>query len=267
MADIRLHIDDSGGDGRPVVLIHGWPQSAEAWAMQAPALREAGYRVVAYDRRGFGRSDKPDAGYDYDTLAADLDRVLTELDLRDVTLVGFSMGGGEVVRYVATYGEERLRSVVLAAAVPPYLLHTDDNPEGPLEESAYRQMRDALEADREGFLDQFTTGFFSNADGLCVTEEQRQEGLALALQSHQPAALATMDSWATTDFRDDLGTVTVPTLILHGDGDQTVPLDGSGRRTHETLEHSELHVIAGAPHGCNVSHADDFNRALLDFLA
>ena len=156
---------------------------------------------------------------------------------------------------------------MLAAAVPPYLLHTDDNPEGPLEESAYRQMRDALEADREGFLDQFTTGFFSNADGLCVTEEQRQQGLALALQSHQPAALATMDSWATTDFRDDLGTITVPTLVLHGDGDQTVPLDGSGRRTHETLEHSELHVIAGAPHGCNVSHADDFNRALLAFLA
>ncbi|SDR73079.1 alpha/beta fold hydrolase [Agrococcus carbonis] len=266
MTDVRLHIDDSGGDGRPVVLIHGWPLSAESWAEQADALGRAGYRVVAYDRRGFGRSDKPDDGYDYDTLAADLDGVMRQLDLRDATLVGFSMGGGEVARYVSTYGDELVRSVVFAAAVPPYLLHGDDNPDGPLTEEAYRGMRDALEADRDGFLDEFLVGFFSNAERLCVTEEQRQAALVLARQSHQPAALACMDAWATTDFRDDLGTITVPTLVLHGDGDQTVPLEGSGRRTHETIEHSELHVIPGAPHGCNVSHAADFDAALLAFL-
>ncbi|UOW00836.1 alpha/beta hydrolase [Agrococcus sp. SCSIO52902] len=266
MTDIRLHIEDSGGDGRPVVLLHGWPLSAEAWAAQTAALTAAGHRVVAYDRRGFGRSDKPDEGYDYDTLAADLDRVLTELDLRDVALVGFSMGGGEVARYVSTYGEERVRSVVFAAAVPPYLLHADDNPEGPLTEEAYRSLRAGLEADREAFFDEFTTGFFSTEEGLQVSEAQRHEGIRLSLQSHQPAALGAMDAWATTDFRDDLGTITVPVLVLHGDGDQTVPFEGSGRRTHETIEHSELHVISGAPHGCNVSHADEFNRALIAFL-
>lgn len=267
MDDVRLHIEDSGGDGKPVVLIHGWPLSADAWKPQTDALVQAGHRVVAYDRRGFGRSEKPDDGYDYDTLAADLHRVLTDLDLQDATLVGFSMGGGEVARYVSTYGQERLRAVVFASAVPPFLLQGDDNPDGPLPESVYREMRAGLEADRAGFLDQFMTGFFSNADGLCVTEEQRQQALTLTARAHLPAALDCMDAWATTDFRDDLGTVTVPTLVLHGDGDQTVPFDGSGKRTHETIEQSELHVIAGAPHGCTVSHADEFNRALLDFLS
>lgn len=267
MPDVRLHIDDSGGDGRPVVLIHGWPLSAESWDDQTDALVAAGYRVVAYDRRGFGRSDKPDAGYDYDTLAADLDRVLTELDLRDVTLVGFSMGGGEVARYVSAYGQDRLRSVVFAAAVPPFLLQSDDNPDGPLTDDARRQLRDGLEADRDGFFDEFTTGFFSTAEGLQVTEEQRQQGIALAQQSSQAAALAAMDAWATTDFRDDLGAISVPTLVIHGDGDQTVPFEGSGKRTHEAIEGSELHVIEGAPHGMNVSHAEEFNRALLDFLS
>lgn len=270
MADITLHIDDTGapegGGGRPVVLIHGWPLSAEAWDAQTDALASAGYRVVAYDRRGFGRSDKPEDGYDYDTFAADLDGVLRELDLTDVTLVGFSMGGGEVARYVSAYGQERIRSVVFAAAVPPFLLQSDDNPDGPLTEEAYQGMRGQLEADRDAFLDEFTTGFFSTDAGIQVTEEQRQEALALAKQSSQTAALGAMDAWATTDFRDDIGTITVPTLVIHGDGDQTVPFEGSGKRTAETIEGSELHVIAGAPHGLNVSHVDEFNRVLLAFL-
>ncbi|MFA4840133.1 MAG: alpha/beta hydrolase [Agrococcus sp.] len=267
MPDTRLHIDDSGGDGRPVVLLHGWPLSAESWDDQTDSLVAAGYRVVAFDRRGFGRSDKPDDGYDYDTLAADLDGVLTDLDLQDVTLVGFSMGGGEVARYVAAYGQDRLRSVVFAAAVPPYLLQSDDNPEGPLSDDARLEMRAGLEADRDGFFDEFMTGFFSTADGLQVTEEQRQQAIALAQQSSQAAALAAMDAWATTDFRDDLGAISVPTLVIHGDGDQTVPLDGSGRRTHAAIDGSELHVVEGAPHGMNVSHADEFNSALLTFLS
>lgn len=267
MPDIRLHIDDSEGDGRPVVLIHGWPLSAESWNEQTEALVAAGYRVVAYDRRGFGRSDKPETGYDYDTLAADLDDVLTELDLQDVTLVGFSMGGGEVARYVSAYGQDRVRSVVLAAAVPPFLLQSDDNPDGPLTDDARQQMRDGLEADRDGFFDDFTVGFFSTAEGLQVSEEQRQEALALALQSSQAAALGAMDAWATTDFRDDLGAISVPTLVIHGDGDQTVPFEGSGKRSHAAIEGSELRVIEGAPHGLNVSHAEEFNRALLAFLA
>ena len=263
--DHNLNVRDSGGDGRAVVLIHGWPLSGESWSEQVPALKEAGYRVVTYDRRGFGKSDPGDS-YDYDALAGDLDNVMTDLDLTDATLVGFSMGGGEVARYAARYGLDRVHSVVFAAAVPPYLLRTDDNPDGPLTEDLAHQMRSGLESDRDAFFDQFTTQFFSAGDDLKVTEEQRQAALALCRLSDQDAALGCMEAFATTDFRDDLTTITVPTLVLHGDSDGTVPLEGSGRRTHEAIEGSELVVIENGPHGINTSHPDEFNRALLAFL-
>ncbi len=260
-----LFVTDGGGDGRPVVLIHGWPLSSEAWSEQVPALKEAGFRTVTYDRRGFGKSDPGDK-YDYDALADDLDNVLSDLDLHEVTLVGFSMGGGEVARYVARHGEDRLHSVVFACAVPPYLMQSEDNPDGPLTEDAAQEMRGGLEEDRDSFFDQFTTGFFSVGEDLKVTEEQRQDAIALCAQSDPEAALACMDAFGTTDFREDLTKVTVPTLIIHGDSDATVPFDGSGKRTHETIEGSELVVLEGAPHGANLSHAEEFNRALLDFL-
>ena len=173
---VRLHIDDSGGSGRPVVLIHGWPLSAQAWEPQVSALRAAGYRVVAYDRRGFGRSDKPPSGYSYDALADDLQRVLDQCALHDVTLVGFSMGGGEVARYIARFGESRLHSVVLAAAVTPYLLNTADNPEGPLAPEKAHQTKAALQKDRSSFFEQFTQNFFSAHGALQVTEAQRAVG-------------------------------------------------------------------------------------------
>ncbi len=261
----NLKVRDSGGEGRPVVLIHGWPLSGESWSEQLPALKDAGYRTVTYDRRGFGESDPGDS-YDYDALAGDLDNVLTDLDLHDVTLVGFSMGGGEVARYVARYGEDRLRSVVFAAAVPPYLLKSDDNPDGPLTEEAAGEMRSGLEDDRESFFDGFTTQFFSAGDDLKVSEEQRQEAIALCRKSDQEAALGCMEAFGTTDFRDDLTKITVPTLVVHGDSDGIVPLEGSGRRTHDAVSQSSLVVLEGAPHGCNVSHAEEFNRALLEFL-
>jgi non-heme chloroperoxidase len=263
---VRLHIEDSGGNGRPVVLIHGWPLSAESWKAQIEPLSAAGYRVVAYDRRGFGRSEKPTSGFDYDTLAADLAGVLDDLDLHDVTLVGFSMGGGEVARYAATYGEKRLRSVVFAAAVPPYMMKSDDNPDGPLTPEKAKEMEDGLRADRDAFFDTFTTGFFSAKGVLKVTEAQRQDAIAMCRQSDQTAALGCMKSFATTDFRKDLATVDVPTLVLHGDSDATVPFEGSGERTHAAIPGSELVVLEDAPHGCNASHADEFNQALLAFL-
>ena len=228
---VRLHIDDSGGGGRPVVLIHGWPLSAQAWEPQVSVLQAAGYRVVAYDRRGFGRSDKPESGYDYDTLADDLQRVMDQCGLQDATLVGFSMGGGEVARYIARCGESRLHSVVFAAAVPPYLLKTADNPEGPLTPEKAQQMKKALEQDRGSFFDQFTKDFFSASGALKVTELQRSGAIALCHQSAQHAALACMDSFGTTDFREDLKKVTVPTLVIHGDADAIVPFEGSGQRT------------------------------------
>ncbi|SMH42148.1 Pimeloyl-ACP methyl ester carboxylesterase [Rathayibacter oskolensis] len=265
--DTDLHVDDTGGSGRPIVLIHGWPLSGESWSEQVPAFAAAGYRVVTYDRRGFGRSDKPLTGYTYDTLTEDLHTLLTELDLQDVTLVGFSMGGGEVARYFSKYGAERLRSVVFASAVPPYLMKTDDNPDGPLEKSAAAGMTAGLTKDQDSFYEQFTTEFFSVDGELKVTEAQRQDALALAKQSSKIAALACMTAFATTDFREDLPKVSVPALVIHGDGDATVPFEGSGARTHAAIPGSELHVVAGAPHGVNVSHAEEWNRVVLEFLA
>jgi pimeloyl-ACP methyl ester carboxylesterase len=266
---VHLHIEDSGagkGGGRAVVLIHGWPLSSQAWALQKTALLEAGYRVVAYDRRGFGRSDKPDSGYSYDVLADDLESVLDQCGLQDVTLVGFSMGGGEVARYISRWGESRLHSVVFAAAVPPFLMHTADNPEGPLSAEKARASKAALEQDRSAFFDEFTKTFFSAHGVLKVTDFQRAEATALCQQSDPQAALACMDAFGLTDFRDDLKKVAVPTLVIHGDADAVVPIDGSGLRTHRAIAHSQLVRIAGAPHGMNVSHAQEFNAALLAFL-
>ncbi|PPH07500.1 alpha/beta fold hydrolase [Rathayibacter sp. AY1H3] len=265
--DTDLHVDDTGGSGRPVVLIHGWPLSGESWKEQVPAFAEAGYRVVTYDRRGFGRSDKPLTGYSYDTLAEDLHTLLTELDLQDVTLVGFSMGGGEVARYFTKYGADRLHSVVFASAVPPYLMKTDDNPDGPLEKAQAAQMTAGLTKSEDDFYDRFTTDFFSVDGVLKVTEEQRQEAIALAKQSAKHAALACMTAFATTDFREDLPNVSVPALVIHGDGDGTVPFEGSGARTHAAIPGSELHVVHGAPHGVTVSHPEEWNRVVLEFLA
>ena len=267
LSKVGVHVRDSGGSGRPVVLIHGWPLSSESWNAQFSVLAEAGYRVVAYDRRGFGHSDKPSGGYDYDTLTDDLDGLLTELHLDDVTLVGFSMGGGEVARYVSKYGQERIRSVVFASAVPPYMLKTADNPEGPLTEAHAQSMTADLTADRASFFDQFTTHFFSVGVELRVTEEQRQDAIKVCMQSDQKAALACMSSFGTEDFRGDLPNITVPALVIHGDGDGVVPFAGSGARTHAAVLHSELVVLQGAPHGCNVSHPAEFNAALLAFLA
>jgi pimeloyl-ACP methyl ester carboxylesterase len=265
--DTNLHVDDTGGTGRPVVLIHGWPLSGESFQAQVPALQGAGYRVITYDRRGFGRSGKPMTGYTYDTLAEDLHTLLEQLDLEDVTLVGFSMGGGEVARYFSRYGSERVRSVVFASAVPPYLMKTDDNPDGPLTKEQAEQMSAGLTKDEDAFYDGFTRDFFSVDGELKVSEQQRQDALALCKQADKKAALACMAAFGTTDFREDLAKVTVPTLVLHGDGDATVPLEGSGRRTHEAIAGSELHVIKDAPHGCNVSHPDEWNQALTTFLA
>jgi len=263
---VHLHIDDSGGGGRPLVLIHGWPLSAQAWEPQVSVLQAAGYRVVAYDRRGFGRSDKPGTGYSYDVLADDLQRVLDQCGLQDVTLAGFSMGGGEVARYIARHGESRLHSVVFAAAVPPYLMKTANNPEGPLTPEKAQEKRKALEQDRDAYFDDFTRIFFSAHGALQVTESQREDAIALCRQSAQHAALACMDAFSTTDFREDLKRVTVPTLVIHGEADAIVPIEGSGLRTHRAVPHSQLVKVSGAPHGLNVSHPQVFNDALLSFL-
>ena len=266
LKDVNLHVDDTGGVGRAVVLIHGWPLSGESWSEQIPALTAAGFRVISYDRRGFGRSDKPKSGYDYDTLTDDLQAILETLNVTDATLVGFSMGGGEVARYVSRFGEERLHSVVFASAVPPFMQQQADNPDGPLTEELANKMTEGLQADPASFYDGFTVQFFTANGELKVTEAQRQDALRLANQADKNAALQAMAAFGSTDFREDLPKVTVPTLVIHGDGDGVVPIEGSGARTHATITGSNLHVVVGGPHGINVSHADEFNAVLLAFL-
>ena len=262
---ITLNYTDAGGDGRAVVLIHGWPLSGASWSEQVPAFTEAGYRVITYDRRGFGASGK-EPSYDYDTFAEDLAGLLDHLDVTDATIVGFSMGGGEVARYLGTRGSERIRSAVFAGAVPPYLLKTDDNPDGGLGDEDVKGMQQGASDDRAGFLDGFTKDFFSANGELKVTEAQRQEALALAEPADQEALLACIDAFGRTDFREDLARIDVPTLVIHGDADAIVPFEVSGQRTAETVTDAELHVVAGGPHGFNVSHADEFNRVVLEFL-
>jgi pimeloyl-ACP methyl ester carboxylesterase len=267
-APIELHYEDRG-EGRPVVLVHGWPLSGRSWEAQVPALVEAGHRVVSYDRRGFGASSQPWEGYDYDTLTADLHALLEHLDLRDVTLVGFSMGGGEVARYVGTHGTERVSRAVFAAAVPPYLLHTDDNPEGGLDEPTIAGFEGGVRGDRLAFLDGFTRGFFAagERDDL-VSEPQRLYAVQIAAFASPKGTFDCIAAFARTDFRRDLEAFAgVPTLVIHGDGDAIVPFEVSGRRTHEAIEGSRLVVVEGAPHGLNVTHAERFNQELLAFLA
>ncbi|KGN42538.1 alpha/beta fold hydrolase [Knoellia aerolata] len=266
ISTVAVHHEDTGGDGRPVVLIHGWPLSGASWADAVPALTAAGLRVITYDRRGFGDSDPaPDGRYDYDALTADLAALLDDLDLRDVSLVGFSMGGGEVARYLGTHGQDRVSSVVFAAAIPPWLLRSDDNPDGGLPRSDAEGMQQGLREDREAFLEEFMTNFFSAAGELRITEGQRQAALRLAAQADLDAAVACIGSWLE-DFTEDVASITVPTLVIHGDSDAIVPLEVSGQRTHDAIPGSELVVVESGPHGINVSHAQEFNDALVAFL-
>lgn len=264
---IELSYEDSGGDGRAVVLIHGWPLSGASWGEQVPALTEAGYRVVTYDRRGFGTSDKPEDGYDYDTFAADLAGLLDGLDLTDATLVGFSMGGGEVARYLGAHGSARIRSAVFAAAVPPFLLKTSGNPDGGLGDDDVEGMKSGVRDDRAGFLAAFLHTFFSAGDELMVSEERVQRALTLSEPARDEAVVGCIDAFGRTDFRADLAAISVPCLVIHGDSDAIVPFEVSGRRTAEALSDATTVVVEQGPHGLNVSHIDEFNRALLEFLA
>jgi len=262
---IELYYEDHGS-GEPVVLIHGWPLSGRSWEKQLPALVEAGYRVITYDRRGFGESSKPWTGYDYDTLAADLHTLLEHLDLQGATLVGFSMGGGEVARYVGRYGTRRVARAVFAGAVPPYLYKSKDNPEGGLDDQTLAGFKAALTSDRLAFLDDFTRNFFSANGQLKVSERTRKFARMIGAFASPKGTLDCIEAFGRTDFREDLKKFSIPTLVLHSDADAIVPFEVSGKRTAASIKGARLVLIQGGPHGFNVSHADEFNRALLDFL-
>jgi non-heme chloroperoxidase len=263
---IELHFTDQG-EGQPVVLVHGWPLSGRSWEAQLPALIGAGYRVITYDRRGFGQSSQPWLGYEYDTLAADLAALMDHLDLTDAILIGFSMGGGEVVRYLNTYGTDRVSKAVLASAVPPYLFKSDDNPDGGIDDAFIAGMIGDVTRDRMAFLDEFLTTFFSAGRKLKISRQQKAYAVSLAAAASAKATIDCINAWGRTDFRADLPAVTVPTLVIHGAADNIVPIEVSGQRTAEAISGSVLVVLEDAPHGLTVSHAEEWNAAVLQFLA
>ncbi|WP_348765459.1 alpha/beta hydrolase [uncultured Salinisphaera sp.] len=266
-APVELYYEDVGS-GKPVVLIHGWPLSGRSWENQVPALVDAGYRVITYDRRGFGKSSQPFGGYDYDTLARDLNRLVEHLDLSDMTLVGFSMGGGEVARYIGTYGSDRVAKAVLAAAVPPYLYKADDNPDGGLDDATIADFENGVKSDRPAFFEDFSGNFFSTEQGgLLVSDANRQYHRNIAWFASPKGTLDCIAAFGRTDFRDDLAKFDVPTLIIHGDSDGIVPFEVSGKRSVDAIADSSLKLIEGGPHGINATHADEFNEALIGFLA
>lgn len=263
---INLYYEDYG-NGKPVVLIHGWPLSGRSWEYQVPALIDAGFRVITYDRRGFGQSSQPYSGYDYDTLAADLHQLIEHLDLYDTTLVGFSMGGGEVARYIGTYGTKRISKAVLAGAVPPYLYKAPGHPEGGLDDSDIATFQEGVKKDRLAFLDTFTKKFFTAGDkNSLVSEAFRLYIRDIASFASPKGTLDCISSFGKTDFRRDLEKINVPTLILHGDSDAIVPFEVSGKQSYEIIPGSELVLIKGGPHGFNTTHAEQFNTALIGFL-
>jgi non-heme chloroperoxidase len=262
---IELYYEDHGS-GKPVVLIHGWPLSGASWEKQVAALLAAGHRVITYDRRGFGRSSQPSIGYEYDTFAEDLNKLLSTLDLRDVALVGFSMGGGEVARYLGAHGSDRVRKAVFISSVPPFLLKTADNPAG-VDGTVFDGIKRAIAADRLAFLSEFLRNFY-NVDvlgGKLISEQVVQQSWNVAAGASAKGSLDCVTAWYT-DFRKDLPKIDVPTLVIHGDADRIVPIAASGELTAKAVKGARKVVIQGGPHGLTWTHADQVNKDLLAFL-
>jgi non-heme chloroperoxidase len=250
--------------GKPVVLIHGWPLNADMWEKQALFLAEHGLRVVTYDRRGFGQSGQSWDGYDYDTFAGDLNSVINFLDLREVTLVGFSMGGGEVVRYLSRYGASRIAKAVLVSSVTPYLLKTGDNPDG-VDPATFNEIEENIRKDRFAFLKSFGAKFFGRTMiNHTVSDAVLEWTQTMAMTSSPRATLAAAKAWSTTDFREEMKQIKLPVRIIHGTGDTTVPIDNSGRRSVAILPDAQLSEYEGEPHGLFLTAADKLNAELLE---
>lgn len=263
--DIELYYEDHGS-GDPVVLIHGYPLSGTSWEKQIPALLGAGHRVITYDRRGFGRSSQPTAGYNYDTFAEDLHQLVTQLRLRDFALVGFSMGGGEVARYLGKYGSQGVSKAVIIGGVPPFLLKTADNPEG-VDGSVFDGIQKAVAADRYAFFTEFFKNFY-NTDvflGKRISDQAVHASWNTAAGASATASLACVPTWHE-DFREDLARIDAATLVIHGDADRIVPIHASGLRTGKLIKGARLRVVKDGPHAVTWTHAEEVNAELVNFL-
>ncbi|MBZ9652999.1 alpha/beta fold hydrolase [Psychroflexus montanilacus] len=262
---IKLAYNDYG-DGQPIILIHGWPLNRLMWEYQVDALVSAGYRVISYDRRGFGESSKPWSGYDYDTLAKDLKDLIETLKLEDVILVGFSMGGGEVARFIGNYGTSSVDKAVLISAVTPFMLTTEDNEA--VDVSVFKGMKDGISKDRPQFFKDFGKNFYNYDEfkGDKISNAFLDFTWNLAMQGSKKATLDCVDSFGKTDFREDCKKFDIPTLIVHGDADQIVPIDASAKKAVELIPNAELEIIKNAPHGLMVTHSEELNTSLLDFI-
>jgi pimeloyl-ACP methyl ester carboxylesterase len=263
---IELYYEDHG-TGLPVVLIHGWPLNGDAWEKQTAALLRAGHRVITYDRRGFGRSSKPGVGYNYDTFAADLDALLSALDLTGVSLVGHSMGTGEITRYIGKYGTKRLRKAMLIGTLGPYLVKAPDNPEG-VDPKVFDGIRAALKADRPATLMGFLKNFYSvgGADGDWVSERVMEANWAVAIGASPIGTVSCVDAWIE-DFRGDIARNDLPTLIVHGDDDRILPADATSRRQAKMIQNVKYVEIKGGSHGITWTRAEEINAELVPFLA
>ena len=264
-APIEMHFEDHGA-GQPVVLIHGYPLNGNSWERQERELLTSGFRVISYDRRGFGRSSQPTVGYDYDTFAADLHALLEHLDLNDVVLVGFSMGSGEVTRYLGAYGSARVRKAALLGAIPPFLLKTDDNPEG-VDGEVFEQIKAAIAKDRYAWFKDFFDNFY-NTDKLMperISEQAWQASFNVAAGASPFASYACVDTWLT-DFREDLPKIDVPVLVVHGTDDRILPFEATAARLPDLIDDVKLVAVDGGPHNIAWTHPDEVNEALLEFI-
>jgi non-heme chloroperoxidase len=264
-SNIDLYYEDHGS-GRPVVLIHGYPLSGASWEKQVPVLLNAGHRVITYDRRGFGKSSQPTTGYNYDTFAEDLHKLITQLELREFSLVGFSMGGGEVARYLGKYGSKGVSKAVIISGVPPFLLKTADNPEG-VDGSVFEGIKKAVVADRYAFFTEFFKNFY-NTDlllGKRVSEQAVQASWNVASGASATASLACVPTWHE-DFRKDVNKIDVSTLVIHGDADRILPINASGLRTAKLIKGARLVVVKDGPHCITWTHAEEVNAELVSFL-
>ena len=265
--DIALYYEDHGS-GQPVVLIHGYPLDGSSWEKQTAVLLEAGKRVITYDRRGFGKSDRPTSGHDYDTYAADLSALISALDLQDAVLVGFSMGSGEVMSYISRYGTHRVAKAVFIGALQPFMLKTDENPSGGLTQEAVDGMLDTIKADRYAFFTGFLKNFYKTDEnlGTRISEEALRNSWQLAANMSPYTSVWAVSTWFH-DWRADIDKIDVPTLIMHGTGDLNVPIDITSRMLAKLLPSATYIEIEGAPHGMPWTHGEEINKALLEFLA